>query len=54
MQRSNMPRYLFENAVLGFLASDDSKEISNSDWISTDHCCLEGHPLQVRHKQDWG
>ena len=33
-----MSRYLIEDKVLGFLASDDSKEeeISDLDWISTD------------------
>ena len=38
MRRSNMPKYLSEDAVLGFLESYDSeeKEISNLDSISTD------------------
>ena len=38
MQRSNLSRYLSEDGVLGFLASDDSEEeeISDSDWIYTD------------------
>ena len=22
-------------------------------WCKICHCCLEGHPLQVRHKQEW-
>ena len=38
MRRSNLSRYLPEDGVLGFLATNDSEEeeISNSDWISTD------------------
>ena len=39
MQRSTMSKYLSEDAVLGFLESDDSQkeqEISDSNWISAD------------------
>ena len=39
MQRSTMSRHLSEDAVLGFLESDNSEkeeEISDSNWISGD------------------
>ena len=38
MQRSNISRYLSEDAIFGYVASDDNKEeeINNSDCISTD------------------
>ena len=36
MQRSNRSRYLSEDEVLGFPASDGSEEKEISDWISTD------------------
>ena len=39
MQRSTMSRHLSEDAVLGFLKSDNSEkeeEISDSNWISGD------------------
>ena len=36
MHRSNILRYLSENKVLGFLASDDNEEEEISNWIYTD------------------
>jgi len=36
MQTSNKSRYLSSGEVLGFVASDDSEKISDSEWIFTD------------------
>ena len=44
MQKSNISRYLSEDEVFGYLASDDKKEeeINNPDWISTDNAKKTG------------
>jgi len=36
MQTSNKSRYRSSGEVLGFVASDDSDEINDSEWIFTD------------------